>query len=202
MSLYVVILSVLVGLARGLSLANFVNYRFKALGWFFGALFLQLFLGTSYAEAIPTVRLFAAMLNLASMAMLMWALWANAGLLGARVAFGGVLLNIAVIFANGGKMPVSPEAAAAVGMPASRIAFLAAGRSLTHRILRPDTKLWWLADVIYFPKPLASQSPLFSIGDIILSVGLFLLIQNVMAGDRRVVVQEPSAQVDTPGPGC
>jgi hypothetical protein len=78
-------------------------------------------------------------------------------------------------------MPVSPDAAAAVGMPASRIAFLAAGRSLTHRLLRPDTKLWWLGDVVYLPRPIA-QSPLFSVGDIILAAGLFLLVQNAMAG--------------------
>lgn len=180
MSLYVITLSLLVGLARGLSLRNFVNYRFKALGCFFGALFLQLFLGTSYAENIPIVRLSAALLNLSSMGMLLWALWANAELFGARAAFIGVLLNIAVIFANGGKMPVSPEAAAAVGMPASRVAFLAAGRSLTHRLLRPETKLWWLADVLYIPKPFP-QSPLFSVGDVVLAIGLFFLVQNAMA---------------------
>jgi len=198
MSLYVALLSILVGFVRGLSLRNLVNHHFRALGWFFSALALQLFLGTEYAETLTGVRLIAPLLNLGSMAMLLWALWANGVLAGARVAFVGVMLNLAVIFANGGKMPVSADAAAAVGMPASRIAFLAAGRSLTHRLLRPDTKLAWLGDVLYLPKPVA-QSPLFSLGDVVLAVGLFLLVQGAMAAGR---VEKPSGQVDTPGTGC
>jgi hypothetical protein len=198
MSLYVAIVSVLVGLARGRSLRNLLDHRFHALGWFFGALTLQLFLGTEYAETLTGVRMIAPLLNLGSMVILLWALWSNGVLAGARVAFAGVALNLAVIFANGGKMPVSADAATAVGMPASRIAFLAAGRSLTHRLLRPDTKLAWLGDVLYLPKPVV-QSPLFSLGDIVLAIGLFLLIQGAMATSQ---VEKPSGHVDTPGTGC
>lgn len=196
MSLYIILLAVFVGLARGRTLAGLLAYPWQRTGWLYASLGIQLFLGTSYAETLPSLRGPAALLNMGSMAILLWALVPYLELWGGRLAFAGVLMNLAVIFANGGKMPVSPAALAATGMPATRIAFLAAGRSLTHRLMRPGTGLWFLGDVIYMPRPVA-RSPVFSAGDIALWIGLFLLIQHAMA--PRI---EASIQVDTPGTGC
>ncbi len=196
MSFYVILLAVLTGLVRGRTVGNLLSYPWKKMGFFYASLALQVFLGTSYAQTLTSLRGFAPLLNMGSMAMLLWALAANFELWGARLSSAGILMNLAVIFANGGKMPVSPTALAATGMPASRIAFLAAGRSLTHRLMRPDTALRFLGDILYLSRPFA-RSPVFSVGDVVLAAGLFLLIQNAM--EPR---DQSSRQVDTPGTGC
>ncbi len=114
------------------------------------------------------------------MGLLVLALILNHELWGVRFAALGVFANVAVIFANGGKMPVSTEALRSVGMPASRVAYLIAGRSLVHRPMRPGTALWFLGDLLYLPPPIV-RSAVFSIGDIILAGGVFLLIQDAMS---------------------
>lgn len=180
MNLLVVTLSLLVGLIKGYRIDDLLSYRFRGLALFFGSLAIQLLLGTARAEATLWVRSAAPLLNLGSMGLLVGALVLNRELWGARFAGLGVLANVAVIFANGGKMPVSTDALRSVGMPASRIAYLIAGRSLTHRPMRPGTILWFLGDLFYLPPPIA-RSAVFSIGDIILAGGVFLLIQDAMS---------------------
>jgi hypothetical protein len=184
MNLAVVALSVCCGMARGTKLGDLLAYRWAGLGFFATALALQAVLGHSYAESLPVLRQAAPILHLSSMALLLAGLWRNRELWGTRVAAAGVLLNLAVVFANGGKMPVSLTALDAVQMPAARLAYLVAGRSLTHAVMRPGTALGFLADVLYLPPPLR-RSPVFSVGDIVLAGGLFLLIQDAMARSAR-----------------
>ncbi|MDP2872893.1 MAG: DUF5317 domain-containing protein [Bacillota bacterium] len=180
MNLLVVALSLLVGLLRGYRIGDLFSHRFRGMPLFFGSLAIQLILGTARAEATLWIRAAAPLLNLGSMGLLVLALILNHELWGARFAALGVFANVAVIFANGGKMPVSTEALRSVGMPASRVAYLIAGRSLVHRPMRPGTALWFLGDLLYLPPPIV-RSAVFSIGDIILAGGVFLLIQDAMS---------------------
>jgi hypothetical protein len=104
----------------------------------------------------------------------------------------GTASNLAVILANGGKMPVDGEALIAMGCRPFYEAF-AAGRSLTHTLIGTDTKLTWLADVFVgsppFPKP-----TVFSVGDVLLAVGVFVLVQKTMVTPGRVRAGEPLGQ--------
>lgn len=198
MNLLVVVLSLLIALIRGHLLDDLLSYPFRGLPQFFGSLAIQLALATAWAERAVWVRPAAPLLNLGSMGLLLWALASNWDLWGARLASVGVLANLAVIFANGGKMPVSTEALRIVGMPATRVAYLVAGLSLTHRPMRSTTLLWFLGDLLYMPPPFA-RSAVFSIGDIILAGGVFLFIQDAMcksAGLRR----RSKAPPDEPAP--
>src|SRR5438105_4273891 len=81
----------------------------------------------------------------------------------------GVALNCLVIVANGGYMPRSDGAAAALGMPSS--AQLLQERLVNVAPLSEETRLAWLGDTILEPSwlPLAN---VVSIGDLILSTGL------------------------------
>ena len=201
MSLLVIGAALLVGFLRGHRLADLINYPFRGMGLFAGALAIQLFLGTRYAESLPAVRLAAPLLNLGSMLLLLLAIAANRRLAGARLAGLGVLLNAAVIFANGGKMPVSPHALRTLEVPADRVAHLAAGRFLTHRLMGPEAALAPLADVLYLPPPFV-RSSVFSVGDVVLGGGLFLLVVGAMAnaaaqrGSRTTSETHPAT---TPG---
>jgi hypothetical protein len=95
-----------------------------------------------------------------------------------RVAALGVTLNVLVIFANGGYMPVPQAALDATGQTAE----LAARTSFRRDTpLVDETRLAWLADVLidpaWLPHPLVA-----SVGDRLLALGLagcaFLAVRN------------------------
>jgi hypothetical protein len=198
MNLLVVALSVLVGFSKGYRLDDLLSYRFRGMPQFFASLVIQIILGTARAEATHWIRAGAPLLNLTSMGLLIWALSVNSELWGSRLAALGVFANMAVIFANGGRMPVSVEALRYTRMPASRIAYLVADWSLTHRAMRPGMPLWFLGDLLYLPPPVA-RSPVFSVGDIILAGGLFLLIQDAMSHSASARRERQGDPADRPG---
>jgi len=81
----------------------------------------------------------------------------------------GLMLNAAVILANGGHMPASLQALRIAGIVDSREAFEAM-RITNSSLIDATTPLWFLGDVFAVPK----QAPLanvFSIGDVLIGVG-------------------------------
>lgn len=85
----------------------------------------------------------------------------------------GFFLNFLVIAFNGGSMPVSLDALG----PKAHDIFLQAEqtqRVLTHSILTSETPLWFLADIIPIPLPFIRY--VASVGDIFISVGIFLFV--------------------------
>src|SRR5690606_29188218 len=68
----------------------------------------------------------------------------------------GVLANAVTILLNGGRMPVSPAAAAAVGQEAA-VEYLLAGGSYLHQPLVETTRLPLLSDILPSPSWLPGQ---------------------------------------------
>lgn len=105
----------------------------------------------------------------------------------------GLTLNLVVMVANGGYMPISPEAVAQAGFnhlllsdePGARLAS-------TKDVLLPRdmTNLWVLSDIFVLPEFLPLRS-VFSIGDVLLASGVFVLFQK---GTRRAAVQGAAGQ--------
>ena len=90
----------------------------------------------------------------------------------------GVLLNLMVILANGGQMPVSIWALEKAGL-IRNIATIAEKSDIIHSLMEPTTKLWFLGDVF----PIGRNgffSYVVSIGDIVMSLGVFVYIQQLM----------------------
>lgn len=89
----------------------------------------------------------------------------------------GMVLNFIVIFSNGGKMPVSFKNVKGYEHYVEELP----DRSydIKHTIVKEDTKFKYLADVIALPRsyPLAG---IISIGDIFLSLGIFIFFQESM----------------------
>lgn len=79
----------------------------------------------------------------------------------------GFALNAAAIFANGGAMPVSSAAYQAVGLTGD------AGSMGLYAFIDESTRLWFLGDII--PYDLIDVN-ILSIGDLISSLGIMLLI--------------------------
>ncbi len=94
----------------------------------------------------------------------------------------GVLLNFIVILANGGQMPVSQEALEKVGL-IKNIALIGERSDIVHKLMVPPDKLKFLADI--FPVGRKGFLPsVVSIGDIIMSIGVFIFIQQLMIRKR------------------
>ncbi|MDY6827617.1 MAG: DUF5317 domain-containing protein [Bacillota bacterium] len=95
------------------------------------------------------------------------------------IIFGlGIMLNLLVISANQGRMPVATST-----MPAEKAAELDAGTaSPFHMTMIEDTPLAFLGDIIPLPY---SENKLVSIGDILLGAGTAVYIQQNMRKKKK-----------------
>jgi len=86
----------------------------------------------------------------------------------------GTLLNFLAIIANGGLMPVSPEARLWAGKPTLGESGLGKVLPEGTGILLPidQTNLWLLSDII----PINFIHIVISIGDILIAIGLLIFI--------------------------
>ncbi len=101
-----------------------------------------------------------------------WSRWARILLLS------GAFCNFLVIAANGGQMPVNLDLLKQQGrtLLADRIQ----KGAYRHTPLGPQTRLPFLADVIPLPHPFSVPS----IGDLLVAIGLFLLIMDLLRGSK------------------
>jgi hypothetical protein len=93
----------------------------------------------------------------------------------------GLLLNATVITANGGFMPVSESALMAVGDTASTAALQRGERIQKAVLMRPESPVWFLGDVLPFP-PLGK---VYSAGDLVAALGALLVVSQGMGGTSR-----------------
>jgi hypothetical protein len=110
--------------------------------------------------------------------LLLYALTTNLHIKAIGLVALGVILNYLVIFANGWKMPVSLWAVEITRLEGLK-ELLFDSNYLYHKALDSTTKLRFLADVIPMPPPYPKPR-IFSIGDFVMSLGLFFVIQKYM----------------------
>jgi Na+/melibiose symporter-like transporter len=135
-----------------------------------GSLAIQLALGSPLGMEIPPE--FTSLCHVASYGLLFFFAAANAKTLALLPLFAGMALNGVAILANGGKMPVSLDAAHAAKI---------------HPGLHSNVRLGgdhftFLGDVFALPSgfPLAN---VFSVGDILIAMGMVALIVTVSTSD-------------------
>ena len=161
-----VLAALAVSLALGGSLRRLAALPLRAPWLFFLAFALQVvafpfaFLPWSTGGTAGTA------LWLASYAVLVAAAAANLRLTGVPVVAAGMLANLAAIVANGGRMPVAPEAMRAAGE-----SYLVRHNSIQS----PDPSLSLLVDRWAAPDwvPFAN---VFSVGDLVIAVGAFVVV--------------------------
>ncbi|MDR7870981.1 MAG: DUF5317 domain-containing protein [Tissierellaceae bacterium] len=95
----------------------------------------------------------------------------------------GVVLNFIVIFANGGKMPVSLNGIKGINDNISTELPMS-DYDIKHQGVTSDTKFVYLSDIILIPKPYPLPK-ILSIGDIFIMIGLFIFIQEAMVIDEK-----------------
>lgn len=126
-------------------------------------------------DAVPTIQWLAVGLHIGSYLLLCWWLWANRHVAGLWLVGAGGIANFLAISTNGGVMPARPEALATAGLPV--------GEGFANSAAATDAPLWFLGDVFAVPAswPLAN---VFSVGDVVLLVGLAWLVHRTCRGAR------------------
>lgn len=105
----------------------------------------------------------------------------------------GILLNLIVIAANGGKMPVSADGLIRAGLE-SYIPPLEAETVITHQLLDEETRLPFLADIMVLAKPYP-RPKVFSIGDVVLAAGALWFIVGGMLAHPSVTGRPRAVEV-------
>ncbi|WP_294521081.1 DUF5317 domain-containing protein [uncultured Pseudoflavonifractor sp.] len=174
MLILAVLLALALGWCTGGRLIRYVETPLYLLPLPILALLMQRALGLLPAEHyLP----WAAVLLLMSYAMIFLFLWRNRRFKRTAALAGlGSLCNLAVIAANGWRMPVS--AAAAGLLSPDGLAQLAAGAVPMYALEDSGNWLRFLGDVIYCPVPLIGGFA--SIGDVLLAAGVFFLLLAIM----------------------
>jgi len=184
--LYSVALSILVALALHGRLSGLAHIPFRLGGLTFGAMALQVV--AVYARE-PTWL--PGMLLIASYVLLLVVVAANARIPGVPLIGLGLVANMVVIAANGGYMPVTPEAILRAGLEDMVTQTDAGALVLGSKDIvlpRYQTRLWMLGDFVVLDKPYPS---ILSVGDLMLAVGAFWFI---LANASRPAPQERTTQ--------
>jgi hypothetical protein len=129
--------------------------------------------------ALPQLRL---ALLLISAALLVRFCWLNRGLVGIGLASCGIALNMAVMAANGGAMPIPPESLARLEMQLTVGSDLPLQKS---RVLADEEAvLAGLGDRLHLPGALGDRVA-WSIGDVLLIAGIARLLAATLGGPSR-----------------
>lgn len=121
-----------------------------------------------------------------SQVALIWLLVLNRHVPGARIFAVGIALNVAVMAANGGWMPVTPETYRFVH-PDRTVADYSRPPASKNIILpRSETRLWLLSDIVRIRLPWRQTA--ISVGDVLLIGGAAQFIfQSTTRKGRRIV---------------
>jgi hypothetical protein len=171
--LYGLLVGLIAGFVLGGRLENLAGVHFRLGALAIVALAIQLALFSPLGDGIPDDLARAA--YVASTALVGVVVLANLRLVGVPLIAVGAALNLLAIVANGGAMPASPVALAALG-------FGVGGN--TNSVVVADPALAALTDVFAMPAwlPLAN---VFSVGDVLIGAGLAVAVASAMRSGSR-----------------
>ena len=166
---YVIILLVILALITGRDLNAIGQISYRG-GWRLGAIVAGLLLLQAafvlYAPGQTTVQM---LLVILSQLALIFLVWLNRHISGAKLFALGVILNTTVMVANGGWMPITPETYESMGANHTVEIETRAPGSKGIMLPRHETRFWILSDIIRVD--LVGRRSAMSIGDILLIIG-------------------------------
>ena len=178
-----ILVSVVIALLEGGQFSALADVPLRYGGLAVAAFAVQVFfIYQTPSQIAPGVWHWHALLLVGSYLLLMGTVWINRHSHGIKLIGLGLLLNLVVMVANGGWMPVTPEAVISAGH-ADLVPSLASGMRIYSSkdiiLLREETRLWVLSDILVVPRPFPVPS-VSSIGDVLVALGTFVFIRNGM----------------------
>lgn len=178
----ILLLAIVAGIVIGLGWARACGRLYQPPGlrhlWLALMAFLPQFM-TVYLpftrERIPDWMAAASLLT--TQLLLLGFAWLNRRLPGMAILILGSILNLAVMAANGGFMPISPQTASRL-VPQAVLAGIPTGSRFGTKdvLLHPeDTRFEWLGDR-FLPPTWSPYQVAFSLGDVLIAIGLFWLL--------------------------
>lgn len=183
--LLILVLAVVISLRRGGNLGNLGLVQIRWRGVIMLGFLIQVLIFSAFWKEQNATRELTSALHLVSLALLLNALIVNLELPGLWLMTVGFCLNFVVIAFNGGYMPSYNPARTLAGRP-----LLQPGQISSNSVgMGPETPFAWLGDVFAIPD-FFLFSNVFSIGDILIAAGAFVLIQSMMASPE-ILSQSP-----------
>jgi hypothetical protein len=176
-----IFLALILGFIRGGNLRSFADIRLKY-GWVFPVLLALQFLMFSFQNSSAWVGNWSNYFIIIVYLIGLGFVWMNRQQQGFLLIFIGVLLNFIVIAFNGGRMPVSLDAAVLIDPSFKEI--LQSGLYAKHQVLTDRTIFGFLGDIIPLPNPYPLKK-VMSLGDVVMNVGIFIFIQNLMLNHKN-----------------
>lgn len=181
LAILIIPFAVLTGYLRGGNLSNLAKVKIYSLWTVFTGFTLRFLV--NYPVIFNTLKLdilipYLPILNILAYLILFYFCYRNLSLPGIRLASLGAFTNFLVIAVNGGRMPFQTQQA----IRASIYKILEQTANSGVPIVADNYKLplWFLGDWIRFP---GIRSPkLISIGDILIMVAVFYLIEELITG--------------------
>lgn len=177
----ILLLALIVGLLAGLVWARLRRQPYQSPELQYLWLIFVGFLPQFIVIYLPIARtafsdLAAAGFLFASQIMLLAFVWLNRHISGMSILLCGVALNLAVMTANNGFMPIGPQTAGRLVAENVLHDVQLGSRFGTKDILLDpqDTRLEWLADRFFLPAWITHQVA-FSLGDVFIAIGVFWL---------------------------
>jgi len=184
--LYAVVIGLVVGFLMGGRPAGLGEIQLRWSWVILGGLLVQVVL---FSEAMSErIGALGPPIYIGSTALVIAAILANRAIPGMRLVALGAVSNLTAIVANGGYMPASAGAAAALGKHDPT--------GYSNSALIPDPVLGPLTDIFALPAWLPFAN-VFSIGDVLIGVGIVLVIVKAM---RAGAPAAPTATTTTERP--
>ncbi|MDP2859065.1 MAG: DUF5317 domain-containing protein [Bacillota bacterium] len=182
MFLSATILWILVAKLCGGSFRKLAAAEIRGVWIIFAALLVRFLL---YSGRLKPDAVTAGVLHTSAFVLLLFAFAANWDIHGMPIAASGSLLNATAVAANGGRMPVGRMALEVVGLWETTGKALAAGQSMTHVLAENSGNLAFLGDCLWLKLPWGMPS-IYSIGDVLLMIGMFFAIMELMGVSLRL----------------
>ena len=178
----ILLIALAAGLAAGVVLARWRGHSYQPpelrVSWLAFLAFLPQFI----LLYLPYFRIrvsdqVSAVCLLASLLIFLGFAWVNRGLPGMSILLIGLALNLTVMAANGGFMPISPQTAGQLVPDGALLDFQSGDRFGIKDIYLPplDARFEWLADRFLTPASFSYRAA-FSVGDVFIAIGAFGLL--------------------------
>ena len=179
-----IIVSLCVGVVSGGTISNLSRIRLRFVPFVVLALFVQVLIFSPILGYEPIVHRIGPYIHIATLVVSAGVMLMNRHIPGMKLIFAGAALNLLVIAANGGFMPISESALRIAGMEEAMLHHQSQHGDENYilansRLSEGEARLLFLGDSIPVPEELP-LSTIVSIGDVILAFGASIAIVTCM----------------------